>query len=111
VDLLKGLDLIQENINNDVYANQYAFEADLGLLYQSAHDSHFKLVAGALAVFSFYTDNEIVSVSSDGIELPKLYLQGTYGFDLYFFLEVMLMVFCRAYAKPSRWWWVRFGNR
>jgi hypothetical protein len=82
VDLLGGLEQMQTNINNGVYKNQYAFEADFGLLLHSAHDAHLDMVAGALAAFSFGTEHQIVSVSSDGVELPKLFLAGNMNLHL-----------------------------
>lgn len=78
VDLVGGLSAIQGKIQSGVYQGQYAFEADLQLLLQSAHDSHLYLTAGAFSVFSFGSELEILSVSPDGMQLPKLYLKGAY---------------------------------
>lgn len=73
VDLFAGLDRIETNIKSGTYANEYDFEADLQRLIYSAHDAHLVLYAGALAVFTFGSPLRIVSVSEDGIALPKVY--------------------------------------
>lgn len=77
VDLLRGLDKIQEDINNALFPNQYTFEAVLQNLVYSAHDAHLSLDAGILSPFSFASPYEIVSVSSDGQQLPKVYVKRT----------------------------------
>ncbi|KAG4412855.1 hypothetical protein IFR04_014016 [Cadophora malorum] len=74
VDLLGGLDVIQTKIDTGAFANQYEFEATLQRLIYSAHDDHFDLASGILGVFAFGTSYRIVSVSEDGIELPKVYV-------------------------------------
>ena len=75
-DLLAALDLVQSNINNGSYTNEYDFENDLQTVIYSAHDSHLSLNAGALAVFTFGSQYALSSVSVDGIEPPKVYLTG-----------------------------------
>lgn len=76
VDLLAGLDRIENDIKSGTYSNEYDFEADLQRLIYSAHDAHLVLYAGALAVFTFGSPLRIVSVSEDGIALPKVYVTG-----------------------------------
>ena len=76
-DLFKGLDKIQKDIDTGVFPNQYAFEATLQQLIYSAHDSHLSLNAGILSAFTFASVYGIVSVSSDGQQVPKVYVTGT----------------------------------
>lgn len=78
VDLLAGLDQIRQQIEEGVFQNQYAFEAHLQNLIYSAHDTHLRLVSGVLAAFSFAAPFGIVSVSEDGIQLPKVYVTGNH---------------------------------
>ena len=78
VDLFKGLEEIQENIALGRFPNQYAFEATLQRLILLAHDSHINLVAGVLSAFTFASPYGIVSVSSDGVQIPKVYIVGAY---------------------------------
>lgn len=74
VDLIEGLNMIQTQINGKVFKNQYAFEAALLALIYSAHDSHLNIVFGITGVFSFGSSYSLASVSSDGIQLPKVYV-------------------------------------
>lgn len=74
VDLLKGLEQIQQDIDKGTFPNQYAFEATLQNLLYSAHDAHLILNAGVLAVFTFGSPYAISSVSIDGLQLPKVYV-------------------------------------
>ncbi|KAE8446731.1 hypothetical protein EG329_011636 [Mollisiaceae sp. DMI_Dod_QoI] len=74
VDLLGGLNALQEGIQNGIFPNEYEFEAALQALLYATHDAHIELFAGALAVFSFGSAYEIVSLSIDGIQIPKVYL-------------------------------------
>jgi hypothetical protein len=77
VDLLHGLSQIQQDVNDGVFENQYAFEATLQNLIQQAHDTHLVLDFGILNAFSFGSPYGIVSVSPDGVENPKVYSYGT----------------------------------
>lgn len=78
VDLLAGLSELQQAVNNGDFANQYEFEVALQLLLVSAHDAHLYLNAGILAAFTFASPYDIVSLSIDGVELPKVYLAGAH---------------------------------
>ncbi|KAL7627736.1 hypothetical protein AAE478_001931 [Parahypoxylon ruwenzoriense] len=74
VDLVAGLAQLQADIDNNRFGNQYDFEVALQKLIFAAHDNHLQLVAGALAVFSFASPRDIISVSLDGISPPQVYL-------------------------------------
>jgi hypothetical protein len=75
-DLLDGLNQLQLDIENGKFQNQYAFEIALQTLIYSTHDAHFRLFAGVLSVFTFASPYSIVSVSIDGVQLPKVYIAG-----------------------------------
>ena len=74
VDLLGGLIELQQAIDTGIFPNQYEFEAALARLLYAAHDGHLSLFAGILAAFSFGSPYDIVSISVDGVQLPKVYL-------------------------------------
>jgi hypothetical protein len=74
VDLLGGLAALKQGIEDGIFPNQYEFEAALQSLLYASHDGHVTLNAGILAAFSFSSPEEIVSLSLDGIQLPKVYL-------------------------------------
>jgi len=76
VDLIGGLDLIQSQIDAAVFDNEYAFEAAVQALIYRAHEGHLHFVGGALNVFLFNTPLSIVSVSTDGLQTPKVYSGG-----------------------------------
>ncbi|KAI0185899.1 hypothetical protein EV127DRAFT_514936 [Xylaria flabelliformis] len=80
VDLIGGLQSLQDAVNSGSFANQYEFEAALQLLVNNAHDDHLFLNAGILSAFSFGSSFDIVSLSVDGVETPKVYI-GTDVFD------------------------------
>ena len=74
IDIQAGLQRIQNDINNAVFSNQYAFEATLQNLVYSAHDAHFQLQSGILDAFTFLSPYSIVSLSVDGVQTPKVYV-------------------------------------
>lgn len=76
-DILKGLEDIQNTINQGAFPNQYAFEATLLRLVHSAHDVHFQLDIGILEAFDFESPYSIISLSENGIQDPKVYLTCT----------------------------------
>ncbi|KAI0479822.1 hypothetical protein F4859DRAFT_477484 [Xylaria cf. heliscus] len=79
VDLLGGIQSLQDAVNSGSFANQYEFEVALQLLLINAHDDHLFLNAGILSAFSFGSPFDIVSVSADGVETPKVYV----GIDVF----------------------------
>ena len=77
VDILSALDLIAMGVETGVFRDEYAFEAAVQNVVQAAHDSHIRLDAGVLNVFSFGSPYAISSISMDGIEIPKVYFTGS----------------------------------
>ena len=76
VDLIGGLEKIQQQIDNGTFRNQYEFEATLQQLVYAAHDSHLQIALGILDAFSFYSPYSFISLSVDGTQFPKLYVIG-----------------------------------
>ncbi|KAL8771483.1 MAG: hypothetical protein Q9209_003153 [Squamulea sp. 1 TL-2023] len=74
VDLLGILDSIQRAVDNGEYKNEYDFEAAVQQLIYATHDAHIPLYAGALSVFTFGAPVSIVSVSTDGIAYPNVFV-------------------------------------
>ncbi|KAI3329982.1 hypothetical protein F4824DRAFT_354112 [Ustulina deusta] len=73
VDLVAGIGQLQQAINEGRFGNQYQFESALAQLIYAAHDDHLYLNAGVLAVFSFASPQDLMSISLDGISEPKVY--------------------------------------
>ena len=76
VDIFAALDAIKTKING-TYANEHEFQEDLFLTFASVHDGHFRFSPDGLTrALSFGRTVPIVSVSLDGVELPKVYSYG-----------------------------------
>jgi hypothetical protein len=73
VDLQAGLQTILSNIKNGVYKSEFAFENALKSLFGSAHDGHMYLTAPLHSAFHLARP-DLVSFSSTGTDLPKVYL-------------------------------------
>ncbi|KAN0067577.1 hypothetical protein V8E54_014446 [Elaphomyces granulatus] len=84
VDVLQGLSELQAGIDNGIFSNEYKFEAALQTLLQATHDGHINLAAGILTAFSFASPREIISVSIDGVQPPKVYLTDDLFYSNYF---------------------------
>ncbi|OJD30401.1 peptidase s41 family protein [Diplodia corticola] len=74
IDVVAGLQQIQQNIDSGKYKNQYAFEAEMQALVYSMHDMHVDLNSGVLAAFSFASPYYITAASVDGKADPQIYL-------------------------------------
>jgi hypothetical protein len=79
VDVVSRLNQMILDIDKGVFKNEYEFESALQAIVYAMHDDHVSLTAGVLGAFSFGVDwdYEIVSVSLDGLQLPKIYFTGT----------------------------------
>ncbi|KAE8383130.1 hypothetical protein BDV26DRAFT_287916 [Aspergillus bertholletiae] len=74
VDLVDELSQLQHDIDHGVFHNEYAFETALRHLIHAARDDHLTFVGGAFSRFTYIAPYGIVSISLDGIELPKVYI-------------------------------------
>lgn len=74
MDVVAEFNKLQQKIVDGAYTNQYDFEADLQLLIFALKDGHVSLNAGVLSAFYFASPYEIISVSVDGKQTPKVYL-------------------------------------
>ncbi|KAF2856628.1 hypothetical protein T440DRAFT_549982 [Plenodomus tracheiphilus IPT5] len=75
VDVWGGLDNIREKVSAGDYKNEFEFGFELYLLLQSTHDGHLVFVPDVVGtVFNYARPVPLISVSSDGQELPKPYV-------------------------------------
>ncbi|PYI03164.1 peptidase S41 family protein [Aspergillus sclerotiicarbonarius CBS 121057] len=72
-DLLGSMEDIRIKAAAGKYTSQYEFDNDITRVFQSANDGHLSTTFCSQEVFEFYVNFPIVSVSSDGLQLPKLY--------------------------------------
>ena len=67
INIQADLKRIQNNINNALFSNQYAFEVTLQNLVYSAHDAYFQLESGILNAFIFLSPYSMLSLSEDSV--------------------------------------------
>lgn len=60
------------------FQNEYEFESAVQEIVYATHDAHVTLYAGILSAFTFFSPLRIVSASTDGIALPKIYIAGLF---------------------------------
>ncbi|KAH8903816.1 hypothetical protein BR93DRAFT_953106 [Coniochaeta sp. PMI_546] len=75
VDILGGLDNISATAVAGQFASEYDFQLSIVELISSAHDGHFAYRPDVFKAFIFRNSlvADLVSISRDGLELPKLY--------------------------------------
>lgn len=73
IDLLKGFSKIRNKAETSVYKSQYEFDNDIKTLIHRANEGHLELHLCSHQVFRFHRSPPLVSVSSDGVELPKIF--------------------------------------
>ena len=74
IDVLASLDALEAQVQAGTFKTEYDFEVALQTIIYAIHDAHVALSAGLLSIFTFGSPLRIVSVSSNGIELPKIYI-------------------------------------
>ena len=74
IDVLASLDALEGQVKAGTFTTEYDFEVALQTLIYATHDAHVSLSAGILSIFTFGSPLRIVSVSSNGIELPKIFV-------------------------------------
>ena len=72
--MLGGLDQIAKNAISGYYKTQYDLEYDTAQIVSSAYDRHLAFSSFLLNLFSFRRKDFLVSVSTDGVQIPKVYV-------------------------------------
>lgn len=77
-DIFGGFDAIMANVTAGRFQSEYDFQVAMTLLVNSAHDGHYAFRPDIFKAFSFRNDlaSDLVSVSVDGKQTPKLYNLG-----------------------------------
>lgn len=92
VDVFGELASIEAKVSNGSYTNEYEFGFAFYELLQSTHDGHFVYVPDSVGeIFNFGRTLPLVSVSDDGVSLPKVYA----------YPDVLASSFGNATFKPS----------
>ncbi|KAK1676279.1 peptidase S41 family protein [Colletotrichum godetiae] len=78
VDIESGLERIRSKVGAGGYLSEYDFQLDILELISAAHDGHFVFRGDVFKVFSFRNSlmNDVVSISQDGVDIPRLYHLG-----------------------------------
>ena len=78
VDIEAGLDTISTQVDAGDFLSEYEFGLAIVELFASAHDGHFAFRPDVFKGFTFRNSLafDLVSVSRDGLEIPKLYHYG-----------------------------------
>tara|TARA_R110002003_G_scaffold214_29_gene16222 strand:+ start:7925 stop:10207 length:2283 start_codon:yes stop_codon:yes gene_type:complete len=75
VDIVGGLDNIDQRIDAGGFKNEYEFGWALYTLIQSAHDGHFSYIPDSVSqVFQWGRRVPLVSVSADGEQVPSVFV-------------------------------------
>jgi len=73
VDIIGGSLAIREKLRKGGYKNQFEFVLDIQRMIAATGDGHVAYTPALLGAFQFTRSLNITSVSSDGLELPKIY--------------------------------------
>lgn len=76
IDVQASLNTIAQRVQAGGFENEYTFEVAVQAVIYATHDDHVTLSAGILSAFTFGSPYSIVSASTDGIALPKIYITG-----------------------------------
>lgn len=79
VDIMGGLQNIKENLGAGRYLSQWDFEVDVyELINVLPRDGHLNWPLPLISTFVVRTEQSLISVSTDGIAIPKVYLNGMF---------------------------------
>lgn len=82
IDIEARLDQLRSEVEEGVYDNQYDFDVAMQSIIVGVHDGHFSLNMGVYGLFSWLLPDTIVSVSSDGQEIPEVYAYSDVMFEV-----------------------------
>lgn len=73
IDIVGTLSDIQAKIDEKKYKNHYEFDTDIQNLIFDTYDGHVALGVCSYSAYQFESDLTLVSVSTNGTELPQVY--------------------------------------
>lgn len=73
VDLVAHLENIRQKVVNRLYSSQFDFDWDLGRSTSKANDGHLTLSLCSQRIMHFEHAPPLVSLSTDGLELPSIF--------------------------------------
>jgi hypothetical protein len=81
VDIISGLESIRAAAATGNYSGEYDFEFDTWDLLLRSYDGHILYTPFLIGAFSISRNVELVSISTNGTDLPKVYMLGQSGSD------------------------------
>lgn len=69
---------MQQQAADNKFGNQFEFDTALSDFFISAKDGHLSLVPCSFMPFMFVGHESLVSISSDGLQLPQIYTYGMF---------------------------------
>lgn len=72
-DILGGINAILGKVKSNGYTSQFEMDLELNHLIKSAHDGHLAFQLCSQSIFTYQIDMPLVSISTDGLALPKVY--------------------------------------
>lgn len=76
IDLQESFHDILRGIKSGEFRNEYEFQVNLFSTFNLAHDGHFRFAPDLMSRIQFRRRVQLVSVSRDGIEIPRIYVRG-----------------------------------
>ena len=73
IDIVGRLDEIAAKADAEQYHGEYEFEVDIADVFDRACDGHLNYMPFLIEGISYFSNQQIVSISLDGQELPKVY--------------------------------------
>lgn len=73
IDLFGGMANIRDRASANLYKSQYDFDLDLTHLIGFANDGHLALTPCSFGAIAWLSPLSLVSLSTDGVAIPKLY--------------------------------------
>lgn len=84
---------IKSNLSAGVYANEYEFQEDVYKITALSHDGHFYFYVDLLTkAIEWGRQLGLVSISSDGNEIPQIYVYRKF----YKFLQIYVLISYRG---------------
>lgn len=81
---------IESKLKSDLYVNEYAFQQDLYYVFGPAHDGHFLVYPDLITkALQWGRKISLVSISKDGVEIPKIYSYSECRILIFSFLSTM----------------------
>ncbi|SMY28899.1 unnamed protein product [Zymoseptoria tritici ST99CH_1A5] len=73
-DFFAAFEAIYSTVRAGGYSSEFAFGNDVYRCFTNAHDNHLSIGPDSLGIFAFGRSTPLVSVSLDGMSIPKVYV-------------------------------------